>query len=455
MVKIGIIGGSGLENPDILQGGYELEVNTVYGKPSSALKIGRIGDIEVVLLSRHGIDHSIPPSKVNFRANIQALKDQGVTHLVVSTACGSLREEIKPGDLVFVDQFIDRTSKRECTFFDADKVVHTPMSEPFCGTLRNILIESARELGINYHPKGTMVTIEGPRFSTKAESQMFRCWGADVINMSTVPEVILAREAGMCYAAVAMSTDYDCWKDDEEPVTFAIVMQRMAENADKVIKLFLHSLPKIQYNKCSCQGNEEEEGQDKGEDIVVAIQPKTILDGFGQAVIKSAIRDVPDFPKPGIMFHDVTTLLLDPQKFKMTVDKMVEYLKDKGITKIVGIESRGFILASAIAYNLGVGVVLARKPGKLPAEVLSQEYDLEYGTDKIEIHTDALYEEDKISVIDDLCATCGAAKAACELLERLGAQVAAVGFIIDMPDLKGSQRLSKYDVFKLVDYLGE
>lgn len=451
MVKVGIIGGSGLDNPNILKNACELEVNTVYGEPSSTLKVGRIGEVEVVLLSRHGENHSIPPSKVNYRANIQAMKDQGVTHLIVSTACGSLREEVKPGDLVIIDQFIDRTSKRESTFYTGPEVNHISMAEPFCPKLRDILIKTAAELNLDSHISGTVVTIEGPRFSTKAESHMFRAWGADVINMSTVPEVVLAREAGICYAAVAMSTDYDCWKEDEEPVTFEMVMQRMAENAEKVIKLFSHSLPKIQYDYCSCQGPVVLEHPKKE----IKKEAKTILDGFGQAVIKSAIRDVPDFPKPGILFHDVTTLLLDPQKFRLAVDKMTEYLKNKGITKIVGIESRGFILASAIAYNLGIGVVLARKPGKLPAEVMAQEYELEYGTDKIEIHTDALYEEDRIAVIDDLCATGGTAKAVCDLIEKLGAQVKSVGFIIDMPNLKGAERLSKYDVFKLVDYLGE
>ncbi len=157
---------------------------------------------------------------------------------------GSLREEIRPGDLVFVDQFIDFTKHRPLTFHD-EKVIHTPMSEPFCKDIRALLISSAKELKLRHHPKGTVITIEGPRFSTKAESHMFRAWGADVINMSTVPEVILAREAGICYQTIAMSTDYDCWKEGEEPVTWDMILSIMSKNADNVKKLILKTIPKI------------------------------------------------------------------------------------------------------------------------------------------------------------------------------------------------------------------
>lgn len=253
IIKIGIIGGSGLEDPRILKNAKDIPVNTRFGNPSSYLTTGKISDVDVVILSRHGKKHTIMPSNVNFRANIIALKEQGCTHIIATTACGSLREEIKPGHLVFCDQFIDMTTKRAQTFYDSDKVCHIPMAEPFCAKLRKLLSESASELKIEHHNKGTVVTIEGPRFSTKAESHMYRQWKADVINMSTVPEVVLAREAGICYAIVAMSTDYDVWHLNEEPVNIKMVLQTMHKNAENVKKLLLHVIPKINHTECQCR----------------------------------------------------------------------------------------------------------------------------------------------------------------------------------------------------------
>jgi 5'-methylthioadenosine phosphorylase len=245
MIKVGIIGGSGVEAPDILQNPNEVEMDTPYGKPATILTCGVIEGVNVAILARHGKNHTIRPSQVNFRANIWALKEYGCTHILASTAVGSLREEIEPGHLVFPDQFIDFTRKREKTFFDEGVVVHTPMAEPFCPNLRQLLAGSAQKLGILYHNDKTVVTIEGPRFSTKAESHMFRSWNADVINMSTVPEVNLAREKKIHYASVAMSTDYDCWREGEESVTWEVIVETMEKNADSVINLFLNVIPKI------------------------------------------------------------------------------------------------------------------------------------------------------------------------------------------------------------------
>jgi len=253
IIKIGIIGGSGLEDPKILKDSKEINASTKFGNPSSALTIGKINGVDVVIISRHGKKHTIMPSNVNYRANIMALKEQGCTHIIATTACGSLREEIKPGHLVFCDQFIDRTTKRESTFYDADKVCHIPMAEPFCKKLRGLLAETASEMKLEHRKKGTVVTIEGPRFSTKAESHMFRQWNADIINMSTVPEVVLAREAGICYAIVAMSTDYDCWHATEEGVNIEMVLKIMHQNAENVKKLLLKIIPKIKYFDCRCR----------------------------------------------------------------------------------------------------------------------------------------------------------------------------------------------------------
>ncbi|MCK9611731.1 MAG: S-methyl-5'-thioadenosine phosphorylase [Bacteroidales bacterium] len=241
-MKIAIIGGSGLEKLDIFKNSAEHIVETVYGKPSSALIEGSILDVPVVFLSRHGNEHTITPTHVNNRANIQALKQIGCTHIIVTTACGSLREEIGRGDLVILDQFIDFTRFRNNTFHDSFKPqnpIHTAMAEAFSEELRRQIIKAADELKLKYHSRGTVVTIEGPRFSTRAESNMFRQWGADVINMSTAPECMLANEAGMPYAAIALSTDYDCWKTDEDPVSWEAVLAVFRKNVENVTRLLV------------------------------------------------------------------------------------------------------------------------------------------------------------------------------------------------------------------------
>ena len=247
-MKVAIIGGSGFENPEILKNPGEIEVETPFGNPSSTFKTGIIEGVEVVLLSRHGRDHSIPPSQVNNRANIWAIKNLGCTHILATTACGSLREEIGRGDLVILNQFIDFTRHREITFYDEfknGKLNHTPMADPFDNLLRHKLIATASELKLNYHPAGTVVTIEGPRFSTRAESKMFRMWGADVINMSVAPECILANELQIPYAAIALSTDYDCWKIDEEPVTWEEVLKVFNQNIENVIRLIVATISSL------------------------------------------------------------------------------------------------------------------------------------------------------------------------------------------------------------------
>lgn len=248
MVKIGIIGGSGLDSPNILEDAKDMQIDTPYGKPSSPLRVGKIAGVDVVLIARHGKEHTIPPSQVNFRANIHALKQIGCSHILATTACGSLRENIKRGDLVILDQFIDFTKHRFFTFyeeFEPHKPEHTPMAEPFSKELREILIDGCKKLKLDYHSKGTVITIEGPRFSTKAESKMFRSWGADVINMSIAPEAILANEAKIPYAAIAMSTDYDCWKEDEEPVSWQAILEIFAKNVEKVTRLLVHAASEV------------------------------------------------------------------------------------------------------------------------------------------------------------------------------------------------------------------
>ena len=248
MSIIGIIGGSGLNNPDILSNPCDEKIQTTYGEPSSPIKRGTINGIEVALLARHGREHTIPPAQVNYRANITALKSIGCSLIIATTAVGSLREEIRRGDLVIIDQFIDFTKQRKMTFFESfepGKPIHCPMADPYDSRLRKILIDECKLLGYPFHDRGTVVTIEGPRFSSRAESFMFRTLGADIINMSIATETVLANEASLPYAAVAMSTDYDCWKSDEEPVSWEAILKVFNENAAKVTTLLKNVIPKM------------------------------------------------------------------------------------------------------------------------------------------------------------------------------------------------------------------
>lgn len=249
--KIAIIGGTGLDSPEIFKNPEEINIKTPFGKPASKLMAGTVSGKNVVILARHGENHEIPPHKVPYRANMWALKEIGCTHIITTTACGSLQEKIKPRDFIILDQFIDFTKRRRATMYD-DKVIHTPMADPFCPILRKILSDTAEKLNIPHHKKGTVVTIEGPRFSSRAESHMFRILGADVINMTTVPEVVMARELNIPYASVAMATDYDCWRENTEAVTMDVVLKVMEHNAEIAKKLLLAVIPKI-YWKCDLQ----------------------------------------------------------------------------------------------------------------------------------------------------------------------------------------------------------
>jgi 5'-methylthioadenosine phosphorylase len=422
MVRIGIIGGSGLDDPKILSSYEEKEIKTPYGRTSSKITCGKILGIDVCIIARHGKKHEISPSKINFRANIFALKALECDFILATSAVGSLREEIKPGDLVFPSQFIDFTKFRKNTFFDKyGDVRHVPMAEPYSEELRKILTEGCKELGLDFHEKATMVVIEGPRFSTKAESFMFRNY-ADIIGMTGVPEVILANELSIPYVTIAMSTDYDCWKDGVEPVTFEMVMQIMKENSEKVKRLLLKVIPRI--------ANKDEE------------------------FIKSKIRTIPNWPKQGVMFRDITTLLKDTEGFNKVIEILHNRYKEKKVDIVAGIESRGFIIGGVLANKLGVGFVPIRKKGKLPSEVVSEEYSLEYGIDSIEVHKDAIKFGQRVLLIDDLIATSGTMGAACNLVQKLGGNIVECAFIVELEDLGGRKKLEDkgFNVFSIIKY---
>ncbi len=247
--KIGIIGGSGLEKAEIFTKIGEYNIDTKWGRTSSPLTEGMIDNVPVVFLSRHGYKHEISPTNVNSRANIQALKEVGCSHILASTAVGSLREKIEPGHLIVPNQFIDFTRLRPLTFHEDfnDEIVHTSMADPFDKQLRRSICSVLDSLGYVYHKKATVITIEGPRFSTRAESHMFRSWGADIINMSTSVEAILANEAKIPYATVAMSTDYDSWRENTEAVTWEEIVRVMKENSEKVMTLFQKLIPTLEH----------------------------------------------------------------------------------------------------------------------------------------------------------------------------------------------------------------
>ncbi|HVP40520.1 MAG TPA: S-methyl-5'-thioadenosine phosphorylase [Candidatus Krumholzibacteriaceae bacterium] len=249
--EIGLIGGTGVYDPQLLKNAKEIKVHTPYGSPSDLITVGELKGRKIAFVPRHGKKHTIRPSDINNRANIYALKELGVQWILAPSAVGSLKEEFKPGDLVFVDQFIDRTTRREQSFYTGSQVCHITVAEPTCPELRKILTNVASNLKIRHHTTGTYVCIEGPRFSTKAESKLFRSWGADVIGMTLVPECVLAREAQMCYASIATVTDYDVWK--EHPVNTKEIMRTMKESIEKVKQLITEAIPKIpKTRKCEC-----------------------------------------------------------------------------------------------------------------------------------------------------------------------------------------------------------
>jgi 5'-methylthioadenosine phosphorylase len=245
-MKIGIIGGSGLEKLRLDDKSKEIQIdNTPYGKPGSTIINSTIGNHQVFIISRHGKEHTIPPTQVNNRAHIHALKTLGVDYIIATTACGSLRQGMAIGDLVVPDQFIDFTKHRNATFYDQFQpgdLKHTAMADPFDEKLRNHLISVLVKNKITHHREGTIITIEGPRFSTRAESFMFKSWGADLINMSIAPEAILANEAGIPYAVLAIVTDYDSWKSDNTAVTWQEVLKVFGERTTLVRKLLIDAI---------------------------------------------------------------------------------------------------------------------------------------------------------------------------------------------------------------------
>jgi 5'-methylthioadenosine phosphorylase len=251
--KIGVIGGTGLYDIEGLADVEGIDIDTPFGSPSAGITVGKLGGVGIAFLPRHGIGHHISPSEVPSRANIYALKSLGVEFIISINSCGSFKEDIRPGHLLVPDQIIDRTQKRTNTFFGDGIVAHIQFADPFCPVLSRIIYEAAQETGAIVHQGGTFIAMEGPAFSTRAESRLYRAWGADVIGMTVLPEARLAREAEICYASIACITDYDSWHETNEAVTVEAILTTMRNNIDnakKTIKLAAGRIPPTR--NCAC-----------------------------------------------------------------------------------------------------------------------------------------------------------------------------------------------------------
>jgi 5'-methylthioadenosine phosphorylase len=249
--EIGIIGGTGVYDQDSFQDVKEVKVYTPFGETSDLVSMGVYKNVKVAFIPRHGSNHTIPPHRVNYRANIWALKQLGVKRIIATAAVGSLREDYGPGTFVVPDQFIDRTKKRLDTFYEGGQVCHISAADPFCEQLRTLVIKAAQELTLDVKKKGTYVCIEGPRFSTRAESRLFQIWKADVVGMTLYPECILAREAELCYVSISIVTDYDVWA--ESPVSTKEVIEKANKSNEDLKKLILEMLPKMpNIRTCKC-----------------------------------------------------------------------------------------------------------------------------------------------------------------------------------------------------------
>lgn len=253
-VKIGVIGGSGLYQMEGLAIIEERSVSTPFGEPSDSIIIGNMEGVNIGFLPRHRRGHTIMPTEINYRANIYALKRLGVEWIIAISAVGSLREDIKPLDIVIPDQVIDRTRNRVSTFFGQGIVAHVGFADPYCPVLSKVLYETGIELGYSIHQNGTYICMEGPQFSTRAESKLYRSWGADIIGMTTIPEAKLAREAEICYATIALATDYDVWRESEEDVTTEMILNNLMKNVTKAKSMLKSAIIKIPNTRdCVCK----------------------------------------------------------------------------------------------------------------------------------------------------------------------------------------------------------
>lgn len=273
--EIGIIGGSGLYGMEGLTGVEERAISTPFGDPSDSFIIGRLNGRRVAFLARHGRGHRLSPSEINFRANIYAMKELGIKRIISVSAVGSMREGIRPGDIVVPDQFYDHTKRRISTFFGEGAVAHVSFADPVCSELSNILYQAGKKIGAVMHNGGTYLCIEGPQFSTRAESNIYRGWGVNVIGMTNVTEAKLAREAEICYSTLALATDYDCWHTTEGPVSVEAVIRILMKNVETSKKIIKEAIANIPGDRtCHCKDALKDAVMTKKEVIPEKIQKK-------------------------------------------------------------------------------------------------------------------------------------------------------------------------------------
>lgn len=425
-MKIGMILGSELENLDFLEEFKEIEIDTPFGKPSSPLIVGKIEDIDVVIILRHGKKHQYTPTNINNRANIFALKYEGCKKIISTTVCNSLKEEIRVGDFVILDQFIDFTKHREVTFFDKFdfKPIHISMNKPFSDDLRNRIITSCRELNQKYHETGTVITVEGNRFSTLAESKLFYSWGVDVVSMSISPEAILANEAEVEYGTIAIPINYDFYTQNEE-INY--------ENENNLFNKQINELKKILIN------------------TIKSFSKINDRDISPEIAIKRKINIINDFPEQGIISGNTSKLFRDSELMKKIIEKFYERYKDMEIDAIAGIESNGFIIGGILANKLNVGFIPIGKKGTLSGIIERQEYFSERGVNTIEINKDILKKEQKILIINDLLEYGDIINASCKLIEKIGGKIIECGFIAEFSNLKGREKLTNYPIFRIIE----
>ena len=251
-VEIGIFGGTGIYDSDLLESPQEIDIDTPYGKPSDTITVGMFNGRKIAFLPRHGKKHTIPPHMINFKANIWAFKELGITRIIAPSAVGSLKEEVKPGHFALPTQFLDFTKSRDGSFSEDGRVIHISVADPFCPELQSSILQVTENQDMKIHKECTYVCIEGPRFSTKAESKFYRTTGAEIIGMTLVPECQLAREAQICYASISTVTDYDVWA--EKPVTAKEVMETLSKNVERTKKVLTELIDKIPKTRnCSCE----------------------------------------------------------------------------------------------------------------------------------------------------------------------------------------------------------
>ena len=398
---VGIIGGSGVYHLPGLEEEREEHVSSPWGEPSDALRFGRIGGTEAVFLPRHGRGHRLAPNGINYRANIDALKQVGVTDLISVSACGSFKQELPPGTFVIVDQFVDRTVGRESSFFGNGCVAHVSMAHPVSSLLAARCLAAAEAEGIEARGGGTYVCMEGPQFSSLAESLLYKASGFDVIGMTAMPEAKLAREAELSYAIDRHGHRFrllapgpcrrrrrlgdrgGAGERRQGGAAAGAPASRFPRRARALSGRLGHG---------ARHGTAHRAGRSRPRIIAEARNHLEAGDTPMNAAfdLLGSIRTIPDYPKPGILFRDITTLLGDAKAFRRAIDELVQPWAGTKIDKVAGIEARGFILGGAMAHQLSAGFVPIRKKGKLPHTKVSIAYSLEYGIDEMEMHADAV-----------------------------------------------------------------